>query len=111
MRQRKKPWALSCRSWQSFFGFLPPLIIWLIYRERSALLDAQGRYALNWTFSFLIYAIVAWVLTFVLIGFLMYFALIIINLVVCIIAAVKANERIAWQYPLAIPFFKVEAPR
>lgn len=94
-----------------FFGFLPPLIIWLIYRERSALLDAQGRYALNWTFSFLIYAIVAWVLTFVLIGFLMYFALIIIDLVVCIIAAVKANERIAWQYPLAIPFFKVEAPR
>jgi len=34
--------------------------------------------------------------------------LIILNMVFCIIAIVKASENTFWKYPLTIPFFKVE---
>ncbi|HEY4536136.1 MAG TPA: DUF4870 domain-containing protein [Enteractinococcus sp.] len=88
-------------------GFLVPLIIWLIYRERSETLNQQGRAALNWGISYLVYLLAASVLMVVAIGWVMWPVLIILDIVFCVIAAVKANDRQPWKYPLSIQFFPV----
>lgn len=103
----EKTWGVLMHIGSLFLGFLAPLIVWLIYRERSQTLDQQGRTALNWQISAMIYAVVSSVLMFVLVGFVTIFVVVILDLIFCIIAAVKAGDREAWKYPLAIPFLQV----
>lgn len=90
-----------------FFSFLVPLIIWLIYRERSDTLDQQGRAALNWAISYWIYNIVAGVLALLLVGLIILPVLVVLDIVFCIIAAVKAGNGQPWKYPMSIPFLQV----
>lgn len=87
-----------------FTGFLGPLIILLVTKEEN--LKTHAKKALNWQISFFIYAIVSFILFIVLIGFLLIFAFIIMDVVFCIMAAVKAGRDESWNYPLAIPFLK-----
>ncbi len=83
-------------------GFLGPLIILLASPDHRA--KQHARMALNWQISLIIYMIVSFVLMLVLIGFLFILILAVLDLVFCIMAAVKAGDGIAWKYPLAIPF-------
>lgn len=103
----ERTWGVIMHLGNLFLNFLVPLIIWLIYRERSYTLDQQGRTALNWAISYWIYSIVAGMLTFVLIGFIVWPVLIVVDIVFCIIAAVKAGNGEAWKYPMSIPFLPV----
>lgn len=103
----EKTWGVLMHVGSLFIGFLAPLIVWLIYRERSQTLDQQGRAALNWQISALIYAVVSTILMIVLVGFFTIFAVAVLDIVFCIIAAVKAGDREAWKYPLSIPFLQV----
>lgn len=64
---------------------------------------------MNWTISHAIYSVAAWILSIVLIGYVLLAILAILDLIFLIIAAVQASERKAWKYPLTIPFFDVEA--
>lgn len=50
-----------------------------------------------------IYALVGLMLVWILIGIPLLFALAIFDLVVVIVAAVKALDGLRWAYPLAIP--------
>lgn len=103
----EKTWGVLMHIGAIFFGFLVPLVVWLIYRERSRTLDQQGRTALNWQISCTIYLAISSILMVVLVGFVTMFAAIILNLIFCIIAAVNASDRAVWKYPLAIPFLQV----
>lgn len=103
----ERTWGVIMHLGNLLFSFIVPLIIWLIYRERSYTLDQQGRSALNWAISYWIYSIVTWLLMFVFIGFIIWPVIIVIDIVFCIIAAVKAGNGQAWKYPLSIPFFQV----
>lgn len=103
----EKIWGVLMHIGAIFFGFIPPLIVWLIYRDRSATLDQQGRVALNWQISSLIYVIISTILTFVIIGVIFLPVITLLNLVFCVIAAVKAGDLQAWKYPLSLPFFQV----
>ena len=85
-------------------GFLGPLIILVATEDNNA--KNHARMALNWQFSYLIYVLISIPLMFVLIGFLSLFALIIMNIVFCIIAAVKAGDDVLYKYPVSIPFFR-----
>ncbi|MDN5817424.1 MAG: DUF4870 domain-containing protein [Yaniella sp.] len=102
----EKTWGVLMHIGSLFLGFLAPLIVWLIYRDRSQTLDQQGRTALNWQISAVIYAVVSSVLMFILVGFVTLFAVAVLDIVFCIIAAVKAGDREAWRYPLSIPFLR-----
>lgn len=104
----EKTWGVLMHIGAIFFGFLVPLIVWLIYRERSQTLNQQGRAALNWQISYVIYMAVSSILMVVLVGFVTMIAVLILDLVFCIIAAVKASDREAWKYPLSIPFLQVD---
>lgn len=85
---------------------LAPLIIWLIKKDESPLVDDQGKESLNFQISITIYALVALVLTLIIIGFFLLFAVGIFDLVMVIIAAVKANSGEKYRYPLCIRFIK-----
>ena len=90
----------------SFGNIIGPLIIWLIKRDQSPWIDQQGKEALNFQISVTIYAFVAGLLAFILIGIPLLIALGIFWLVMVIIASVKANEGILYQYPLTIRFIR-----
>ncbi len=69
-------------------------------------LDAHGKMVANFMISCLIYAVVSFVLTFVLIGILGFIALAVIGVVFPIIGGIKANSGELWEYPLTIKFLK-----
>ena len=87
-------------------NILAPLVIWLLKKEESPFLDRQGKEALNFQISFSIYSIIAWLLTFILIGFLLFAILIPVHIIFTVIAAVKANDGKDYQYPLCIRFLR-----
>lgn len=87
-------------------SIIGPLIVWLLKKDESALVDAHGKKALNFQISIFIYCAVALLLAFVIIGIPLLIGLGIFNLVMIIVNSVKANKGEEVTYPLAIPFIK-----
>lgn len=87
-------------------GFLAPLIIYLIKKDNSPFATAHAKESLNFQLTMLIAYIVSWVLVFLIIGFLLIFLLAIANLVLVIIATIKASEGKFYKYPFSIKFVK-----
>jgi len=83
-----------------------PLIVWQIKKEEFSFVDEQGKEAVNFQISMLIYGIVAGLLCFVCVGFVLAPAVAIFDLVFLLIAAVKANNGEHYRYPLTIRFIK-----
>ncbi|WP_062464272.1 DUF4870 domain-containing protein [Demequina soli] len=92
-------WALFSHLGIIFFSFLPPLIIWLIFRERSAFVDDQGKEALNFSILVTIAQIVGLVTTPILIGFVILPVVGIATLVFCILAGIAAYRGDRYRYP------------
>jgi uncharacterized Tic20 family protein len=88
-----------------FFWFLPSFIAYLIKTDDPYVRD-QAKEALNWSITVIIGACVGAILVFVLIGFLVLFAVAICNLVFCILGAVAASNGRAYQVPFAIRLLK-----
>ncbi len=96
----------------SGFGYIVgPLIVWLIKKDSMPFAAAQAKEALNFNISWFIWTLlltgVAFVLMFVLVGFLLFPLLFIIPLAMAalsIVAGVRANEGRAYRYPLTVRF-------
>lgn len=89
-----------------FGGAIGALIIWQIKKDEFSFVDEQGKEALNFQISILIYAIVAGLLIFVCIGTFLLPAVLIFDIVFLLIAAIKANNGFHYRYPLCIRFIK-----
>jgi uncharacterized Tic20 family protein len=89
-------------------GFIGPLIIWLINKDKAdkGWLNGQAKEALNFQITIAIAWCVAILLSFLLIGFLLYPVILIGNIVLCIMAGMKANEGADYRYPFAIRLVK-----
>jgi uncharacterized Tic20 family protein len=85
---------------------LGPLIIWLIKKDEYAIVDDQGKESLNFQISITIYFIIAGILCFVLIGFVLLPLLAIGGIVLVIIAATRAYKGEYYRYPYTIRFIK-----
>jgi uncharacterized Tic20 family protein len=83
-----------------------PLVVWLIKKDEYPFVDEQGKSSLNFQISMLIYEIVAIILCLILIGFILMIALLVVNLVCVILAAVHANDGKSFRYPLSITFLR-----
>jgi hypothetical protein len=90
-------WALA--------HIIAPLIIWLIKRADSPVIDATGKEVLNFQISYSIYLAVAGLLCFVFIGFLLFPVLFVAWLTLIIVAAVKTSNGEVYRYPGIIRFF------
>jgi hypothetical protein len=87
-----------------FLGFVAPLIVLLVFGQRSAYVRAHAVESLNFNLSWLLYGIVAVILAFLLIGIPILIALGIAYLVLIVIASVRANNGEFFRYPLTIRF-------
>jgi uncharacterized protein len=87
-------------------GFLAPLVIWLVLRDRSAFVADQAKEALNFQITLLIVVVIGWVLTIVLVGWLVLAAAWIAGLVLAIIAAITVNRYELYRYPLTLRLVK-----
>lgn len=85
-------------------SFIVPLIIWLINKDKpeKSWITGQAKEALNFQITIVLAWIVAIVLSFVAIGFLLYPVIWIGNLVFCILAGVAANKGENYRYPVTI---------
>jgi uncharacterized protein len=83
-----------------------PLVLWLIKRDGSEILDAHGKEALNFQISSYIYGIAAAILILVLVGIVLLPLVLLGNLILTIVGAIKANNGELYRYPLTIRFFK-----
>ncbi len=108
-------WAMFCHlsGLALFIPVLPvignviaPLIIWQIKKDDYPFVDEQGKEAVNFQLSILIYGIVAGLLCFACIGFVLVPAVIVLDVIFLLIAAVKANDGYHYHYPLTIRFIK-----
>lgn len=87
-------------------GFLAPLVIYLIKKDNSPYATAHAKESLNFQLTLLIAYFVSFILMFVLIGALLIVLLMIANLVLVIIATIKASENKMYKYPFSIKFIK-----
>ena len=87
-------------------NWLAPLIVWLIYRGKSDMVDYHGKRALNFQISMTIYTLIAVILSFVLIGIPFLIAFGIISIVWTIVAAVRASRGDPPGYILSIRFLR-----
>jgi uncharacterized Tic20 family protein len=89
-----------------FFGFIPALIVFLVKNESPGWVLDNAREALNWQITVFIAGLLCFVLMFVLIGILLFWMLMLANLVFCILATVKASNRQPYRYPLSLRLLK-----
>lgn len=118
--QEERTWALFAHlsilagglltwGWAASFGsFIGPLIIWLVKRETMPFVADQAKEALNFGITLTILCVALLMLTILSLGIgavltIPLFLLIGVGaLVFAIIAAVKANEGVAYRYPLTL---------
>lgn len=108
-----RTWAMLCHI--GGFGkyivppigqIIAPLIFWLIKKDESPFVDDQGKESLNFQISIIIYAFISLLLIFVLIGYILFPAVFLFDLIFMIVAVVKVNEGEKYRYPLCIRFIK-----
>jgi uncharacterized Tic20 family protein len=98
--------AMLCHILAIFTGFLGPLIIWLIKKDDSPYVDRQGKEALNFQLTILIAWVASGLLAMACIGFVLMPVVGIVDLVFCILAAVKSSRGEEYRYPVCIRFVK-----
>ena len=87
-----------------FGSILIPLIIWLVKRDESDFIKHHGREALNFQLTMILAFIAAFVLVFVIIGIPLLIGLVLFELIILIVAAVKTAEGRFYRYPFCIQF-------
>lgn len=90
-------------GWLSFVG---PLVVWLLYKDKSAFVRSSAAGAFNFNLGMWLMAIIGWICIFTFIGIIVGVPLLIFSAiaqVVChIIGAVKANRGELYRYPFQL---------
>ncbi|CAG4974908.1 hypothetical protein LYB30171_01779 [Lysobacter luteus] len=96
-------------GWGTFIG---PLVIWLVKKDTMPFVNDQGKEALNFNITVAIICLALVLLSIVTLGIGLIIAIpawVIVGiawLVLTILAAVKANEGVAYRYPLTLRLIK-----
>jgi len=107
--QDERMWAALCHlaalaglTAAGLMGILGPLIVWMLKKDQSPLVDDQGKEAVNFQLSMLIYGLICVPTLCLGIGFILLPSLVVLNVVLTIVAAVQANQGVAYRYPLTL---------
>jgi len=93
-------WSLFAHIGGIFFGFVPSLIIYVIYKDRDPFIRRHAAQALNFQIIVVIAYTLSWLLTALFVGFLLLPVVGIGVLVFSIMAAMAANKGEDYTYPL-----------
>lgn len=118
-----KQWA-SFAHFGGVIGFLPSLIIFLVFKDRGTLTRQESKEALNWQITWTAVYIALWIVLGIL-TFILYLALpypandvvasllrfiiwlpYLINVVLSIIGGVRVNGGGSYRYPVAVRLIK-----
>ena len=114
-----KQWA-SFAHFGGVIGFLPSLIIFLVFKDRGTLTKQESKEALNWQITFTIGIIILQILSAILtgiafasgayglaaIGGWLVFLLWIANVIFSIMGGIKVNGGGSYRYPFALRLVK-----
>lgn len=105
-------WSMLCHL-SSLSGFvvpfgnlIGPIVIWAIKKNEMPSVDAHGKESINFQITVTIASIIAAILCFVLIGFVLLPIILIGWVILTVIAGIKANDGELYRYPLTIRFIK-----
>jgi uncharacterized Tic20 family protein len=107
----ERTWALVAHlgglMWIIGLGFVPSLVVWLVYKDRSRFVEAEAKEALNFQITLVIVGIGITIIAAVtfMIGAILYLAYI-AALVFMILAAVEASKGRPYRYPVNIRLIK-----
>ncbi|NYF10966.1 hypothetical protein HDC94_002122 [Leifsonia sp. AK011] len=100
------------KQWASFahlggiLGFLPSLIIWLVFKDRGEKTNVEAKEALNFQITILFGYIAGSILSVVFIGIFIWLAAAVVSIIFSIIGFMKVNEGGSYRYPFAIRLIK-----
>ncbi|NKE10397.1 MULTISPECIES: DUF4870 domain-containing protein [Kocuria] len=95
-----------------FAGFVAPLILWLVFKEKDPLVRQAGAGSFNFNFALMLISIAAWVLGIVTLGLLLPLTglvltiVFIVQVVFGILGAMAANKGEAYKYPFEVGILK-----
>jgi uncharacterized protein len=89
-----------------WLGWVPALIIWLVFKDRGQFTNTEAKEALNFQITIAIAIIVGYITAFIVIGILIVIAAGVLSIVFSILGYLKAKDGIAYRYPFAIRFIK-----
>ena len=89
-----------------FGNVVAPLVIWLVYKDRSSYVEYHSKEALNFQLTVTIAMVASGILVLLLIGIFLLIGVLLLALVLSIVAAVKANNGEYYEYPFTIRFFR-----
>ena len=105
---RDRTWGILVHA-SAFIGMLVPmghiigpLLIWLIKKEESPFVDANGKEAVNFQISMTIYLVIAGFLVVVLIGLVIIPLLLVAWFALVAIASIRASNEQVYRYPATI---------
>jgi len=84
------------------FSFVPSLVVWLLKKDDNSYIAAAAKEALNFQLSVVIAQLIAAVLMWVLIGFLLMLIIWLANIALCIIAAINTSKGQTYRYPFSL---------
>ena len=89
-------------------GFWAPLAIWLIYKEKSAFVDDQGKESLNFQITLFIASLIGVAVAIMTcgVGIILLLPVVICAIVFCITGAVQATKGFRYRYPICFRFIK-----
>ena len=87
-------------------GILGPLIIYLIKNKESQFVSIHAKESLNFQITILILYFISILLVILLIGFLLLWLIGIVNVILAIVAALRASEGKLYKYPFNIRLVK-----
>ena len=86
----------------TLFSIVPALIVWVLKKEDSEYIAMQAKEALNFQITVLVAQLVAGILVWILIGFLLLPIIWLVNIVLCIIATISASRGESYSYPICL---------
>lgn len=112
LSKEERTWGMLCHLIVLTGVIIPlasviaPLVIWLIKKDEMPFVDDQGKESLNFQITMFIGFVISFFLMFIFIGFILLPLLAIFDLVMVIMASMKANEGVRYRYPYTIRFIK-----
>ncbi len=85
-----------------FGSIIAPLVIWQVYKDRSAYVAYHAKESLNFHITVALALIVCFLLILILVGFFLIWVVAAAALVLTVIAGIRANNGEYYRYPFAL---------
>ncbi len=87
-------------------NLIAPVVLWQVFKDKWPFASESARECLNFQITITLIIVGSLPLCLVFIGIPIFFAAVIFDLVVTILAAIKANEGVHYRYPMTLRLVK-----